>query len=105
LPASFQTEMKLMPTLSRCKGKKIISVNIEIQDDFPVFSGVNEFFSFNFDVDADDFFTLATAQRDTKITIANKNSHSPVTFFLALTSSLASFILLAIIVGISFISV
>jgi len=33
-------------TLSRCKGKKIISVNIEIQDDFPVFSGVNEFFSF-----------------------------------------------------------
>ncbi|MCT8156405.1 hypothetical protein H0Z14_26110, partial [Klebsiella aerogenes] len=27
----------------------------------------------NFDVDADDFFTLATAQRDTKITIANKN--------------------------------
>ncbi|HID3484299.1 TPA: hypothetical protein ACXE50_002436 [Klebsiella aerogenes] len=33
----------------------------------------------NFDVDADDFFTLATAQRDTKITIANKNRHSPVT--------------------------
>ncbi|WEF28797.1 hypothetical protein PYR66_03410 [Klebsiella aerogenes] len=32
----------------------------------------------NFDIDADDFFTLATTQHDTKITIADKNSHSPV---------------------------
>ena len=32
----------------------------------------------NFDIDADDFFTLATSQYATKITISDKNTHSPV---------------------------
>jgi len=32
----------------------------------------------NFDIDADDFFTLATSQHATKITISDKNTHSPV---------------------------
>jgi hypothetical protein len=32
----------------------------------------------NFNIDADDFFTLATSQHATKITISDKNTHSPV---------------------------
>ncbi|HHG8772081.1 hypothetical protein EDF73_105280 [Raoultella sp. BIGb0138] len=32
----------------------------------------------NFDIDADDFFTLATSQQATKVTILNRNNHSPV---------------------------
>jgi hypothetical protein len=32
--------------LRRREGEEIISVNIEIQDYFPIFSGVNQFFSF-----------------------------------------------------------
>ena len=33
----------------------------------------------NFDIDADDFFTLATSHHDTKVTIADRNNNSPVT--------------------------
>jgi len=33
----------------------------------------------NFDIDADDFFTLATSQNTTKVTMRNTNHHSPVT--------------------------
>ena len=33
----------------------------------------------NFDIDADDFFTLATSQNTTKVTMRNANPHSPVT--------------------------
>ena len=32
----------------------------------------------NFDIDADDFFTLATSQSATKVTMINRNKHSPV---------------------------
>jgi hypothetical protein len=32
----------------------------------------------NFDIDADDFFTLATTQSATKVTMINRNNHSPV---------------------------
>ncbi|WP_434661496.1 hypothetical protein ACMYSL_04305 [Klebsiella sp. MISC125] len=58
-----------MPTITACSMKEAKEL---------INCGKYKEIVLNFDIDADDFFTLATSQQDTKVTITDRNNHSSV---------------------------
>ena len=58
-----------MPTITACSMKEAKEL---------INCGKYKEIVLTFDIDADDFFTLATSQQDTKVTITDRNNHSSV---------------------------
>jgi len=67
--SQFLNEMKLMPTITASSMKEAKEL---------MNCGKYREIVLNFDIDADDFFTLATSQSATKVTITDRNNRSSV---------------------------
>lgn len=67
--SQFLNEMKLMPTITASSMKEAKEL---------LNCGKYREVVLNFDIDADDFFTLATSQSSTKVTITDRNNRSSV---------------------------
>jgi len=66
---SFQNEIKLMPVIIASSVKEAKAL---------INGGEYREIILNFDIDADDFFSLASHSAGTKISIADRNDRSPV---------------------------
>jgi len=66
---SFQNEIKLMPVIIASSVKEAKAL---------INGGKYREIILNFDIDADDFFSLASHSAGTKISIADRNDRSPV---------------------------